>query len=336
MLNSNKKITIALIADDLTSKCLQYEADIYYITPLNYKFILHFFKPDFLFVESAWQGKRGAWKFKIASYPEHPKRNNLGLQKVVSYCKKLNIPTVFWNKEDGVHFDRFIESAKLFDHIFTVDENCIPKYHAVVDEGVTVNTLMFAVQPKIHYFSGFNFKYKKANFVGSYSHHVHDRRRAWQDLLFHSTSRTGLGLSVYDRNSSRKSSNYRYPKSFGADVNSAVKYAETAQIYKDYLVSLNVNTVEDSTTMFSRRLVEIIGCGGIAVSNPSPAVEKYFKEYCYVVHNESEAIELFNRLKHGLSEEDMQRARAGAEYVAKEHTWRHRINEIYNVIGIGQ
>jgi spore maturation protein CgeB len=336
MLNSNKKVKIALIADELTSKCLQYEANVYCITPLNYKLILHIFKPDFLFVESAWSGKRDAWKFKIASYPNHSKRNNKALQKVVEYANKLNIPTVFWNKEDGVHFERFIESAKLFDHIFTVDENCIPKYRAAVGNNVTVNTLMFAVQSKIHYFSGFNFKYNRANFVGSYSHHIHDRRRLWQDMIFRSTTNTGLGLSIYDRNSSRKSSNYRYPKLSGIDVYSAVKYSDTAQIYKDYLVSLNVNTIEDSVTMFSRRLVEIIGCGGIAVTNPSPAVDKYFKDYCYVVRDEREANELFDRLKYGLSEQDLERARAGAEYVANEHTWSHRIKEIYKVIGIGQ
>lgn len=329
----NKTLKIALISDELTEVCLQYEADIFNITPLNYKLILYFFKPDFLFVESAWHGKRNSWKFKIASYPDHPKRNNNALQRVVEYAKKLNIPTVFWNKEDGVHFDRFIKSATLFDHIFTVDENCISKYRAVVGHHVTVNTLMFAVQSKIHYFSGFNFKYNKANFVGSYSHHIHDRRRLWQDMIFRSTSCTEFELSIYDRNSSRKSSNYRFPKLSGMSINAAVKYTETAQIYKDYLVSLNVNTIDDSTTMFSRRLVEIIACGGIAVTNPSPAVEKYFKEYCYVVQNESEANELFDRLKYGLSEDDMQRARAGAEYVAKNHTWSHRIKEIYEVIG---
>lgn len=42
----------------------------------------------------------------------------------------------------------FINSTKLFDHIFTVDENCIPKYKAIVDEKVTVNSLIFAVQSK--------------------------------------------------------------------------------------------------------------------------------------------------------------------------------------------
>jgi spore maturation protein CgeB len=286
-----------------------------------------------LFVESAWHGRRNTWKFKIASYPDYPKRNNNTLKKVVACAKKLGIPTVFWNKEDGVHFDRFIASAQLFDHIFTVDENCIPKYRAVVDTHITVNTLMFAVQPRFHNFTGFNFKYHRANFVGSYSTHIHERRRMWQDIMFGAASETGLGLSMYDRNSSRRSKIYRTSALANMDVKSSVRNEKTAQIYKDYIVSLNVNTIEDSPTMFSRRLVEIIACGGIAVTNPSPAVEKYFKDFCHVVSNKEEMTELFARLKNGPSEEDLLRARSGAEYIAKEHTWSHRLREICDVIG---
>lgn len=327
-------LKIALIADELTDHCLEHEAEIYYLTPLNYRFVLRFWKPDFLFVESAWLGRRNAWKFKIASYPKYPWRNNNTLKKVVASAKKLGLPTVFWNKEDGVHFDRFIDSAKLFDHIFTVDENCIPRYREHVDSHVTVNTLMFAIQPRFHYFSGFDFRYRRANFVGSYSTHIHERRRMWQDMMFGAASETDLGLSMYDRNSSRKSKIYRVSVLPNMDVKSSVRHDKTAQIYKDYIVSLNVNTIEDSPTMFSRRLVEIIACGGIAVTNPSPAVDKYFKNFCHVVSNKEEMIELFERLKNGPSEDDLLRARAGSEYIANEHTWRHRIQEICKVIGI--
>ena len=327
---------IALISDELTFDSLSFEYNIKIknITVLNYKMVLKMWKPDFLFVESAWQGYKNKWKFKIASYPDYPKRNNKTLQKVVTYAKKIGIPTVFWNKEDGVHFDRFIDSAKLFDHIFTVDENCIPRYREVVSKEVTVNTLMFGVQSKFHNFTGFHFKHNRANFVGSYSHHVHDNRRKWQDMKFRSASQSDLGLTVFDRNSNRKSKNYRYPDLKNLDVKPSVPYAQTAQIYRDYLVSLNVNTIEDSATMFSRRLVEIIACGGIAITNDSPAVEKLFKDYCYVVRSEDEMLELCNRLKNGPTELDLQRAKAGAEYVAKYHTWTHRLEEIRKVIGI--
>ena len=193
---------------------------------------------------------------------------------------------------------------------------------------------MFAVQHKFHNFTGFDFKYNRANFVGSYSHHIHDKRRMWQDMMFTAASKTGLGLDVYDRNSSRKSQNYRYPNLENMKVLNAVSYKETARIYKDYTLSLNVNTIEDSPTMFSRRLVEILACGGVAVTNPTKAVDKLFKEYCHVVSTQEEMDELFYRVhKYGLTDKDKEIARAGAEYVAKNHTWTHRLQEIREVIG---
>ncbi|PIP02304.1 MAG: spore coat protein [Zetaproteobacteria bacterium CG23_combo_of_CG06-09_8_20_14_all_54_7] len=329
-----RNLKVALVADELTRACLALESRVLDLSPLNYKLMLKLWKPDLLFVESAWHGAGNAWKFKIAAYPDHPERNNNTLARMVAYARDHGIPCVFWNKEDGIHFDRFIDSAKLFDHIFTVDENCIPRYRAVVGPDVLVNTLMFSVQPAVHNFTGFNFKHRRANFVGSYSHHVHDRRRVWQDLMFNAASQVGLGLTVIDRNSDRKSVNYRYPPIPGLEVRPAVRYEQTAQIYKDYLVSLNVNTIEDSGTMFSRRLVEILACGGIAVTNPSPAVDRHFKDYCHVVHDAEEAAALFSRLKQGPSSGDLARAEAGARFVLAEHTWAHRLDEIVRVVGL--
>ncbi|MDH1336343.1 glycosyltransferase [Comamonas thiooxydans] len=332
--NKHKHFKVALIADELTAACLRCEFGIRNLTPLNYRWVLRFWKPDYLLVESAWNGYRNAWKFGIAAYPDYPERSNQKLAHLVAYARDLGIPCVFWNKEDGVHFNRFIESAKLFDHIFTVDENCIPRYRSVVAPNVTVNTLMFPVQPVNHHFTGFNFKYHRANFVGSYSHHVHDRRRSWQDLMFGAASTTGLGLTVIDRNSDRRSPNYRFPSAPGLEVRQALRHDRTAQIYKDYLVSLNVNTIEDSATMYSRRLVEILACGGIAVTNPNPAVDRYFKDFCHVVHGVDEAVDLFDRLKHGPASDDFARAEAGAQYVLAEHTWAHRIADVARVVGL--
>jgi len=321
---------VALIADELTRSCLGFECQIRELTPLNYKFFLKFWKPDLLFVESTWKGLRSAWKYKIASYPDHPERNNDALRRVVTYARDLGIPCVFWNKEDGVHFDRFISSAALFDYIFTVDETCVPRYRAVVGPHVPVAPLMFAVQPAIHSPSHKGFAYPRACFVGSYSWHVHDRRRKWQELLFAASS--DVGLTVFDRNSERRSPNYRYPDLPWLEVRPCVPHARTAHIYRDYMISLNVNTVEDSGTMFSRRLIEILACGGLAVTSPALSVSRYFKDYCHIVCCNEDVRDLFGRLKNGLGAHDRQMIEAGAEYVLKEHTWAHRLAEIQKVM----
>lgn len=328
-------LEILLVSDSLTESSL-HNSEMLRVCKIAPAMLSQWFmaRSDLLLVESAWQGHKNSWKYKIASYPDVPKRNNHALRRLVERAKDKGIPTVFWNKEDGVHFDRFIDSAKLFDHVFTVDETCIPRYKAVMGEDASVHTMMFAVQPKFHHFSGFNFKHNRANFVGSYSQHVHEQRRLWQDALFQSAADSGLGLTVFDRNSDRKSANYRYPDFGDTRILPAVDYPDTAQIYKDYLVSLNVNTVDQSPTMFSRRLVEILACGGIAVTTPALSVDRYFADYCHVVHDSAQMLDLFERLKYGPNQEDLDRAEAGARYVAENHTWAHRLAHIQKVIGL--
>lgn len=319
---------IYLVVDPLTSRSLVLEN----ITTNEDWFFLRK-KQSILFVESAWQGYKNRWKYKIASYPDYHERTNEKLVRLVEKAKKKGIPTVFWNKEDSVHFERFIDSAKHFDHIFTVDQNAVTRYREIVPETTTVDVAMFPVQPRIHNFQGFNFKYLEANFVGSYSHHIHDKRRERQDMLFSAALKAKLPVTIFDRNSNRKSDNYRYPKDkFNLNVLPSLDYIDTANIYRNYLVSLNVNTVEDSPTMYSRRVVEILACGGILVSTPSMAMAEIFKEYCHIVNNEDEAVDLFQRLRLGPSKQDLERALAGADFVLSHFTWQKFLEKIYATI----
>jgi Glycosyl transferases group 1 len=323
---------VAVIADSLTTSALQCEFPISRVSLHFNPWVYFSARPDFLFVESAWQGCNKSWKYKIAAYPAHANRNNSQLRRLVDRVRSRGIPTVFWNKEDGVHFDRFIDSASLFDVVLTVDENCIPRYRERLGTNVKLGVMPFAVQPGIHHPAANGPTLRRASFVGSYSHHVHDRRRAWQDMMFRAAK--PLGLTAYDRNSDRRNANYRFPPLPWLDVKQSVPYEKTADIYREHMVSLNVNTVDDSPTMFSRRLVEIVACGGLAVTNPSPSVDRYFRDYCEVVHNEEECRAVFERLsKDGLSRRDRDRALAGADYVRQNHTWAHRIEQIMAVIG---
>lgn len=330
-----RQLKVALLSDELTRTGLSAECQVRNVTPLNAGLLLKMWRPSMLLVESAWNGVGDSWKYKVAAYPDFPRRTNQRLRKLVEQARDLGIPTVFWNKEDGVHFERFIASAQLFDHVFTVDANCVPRYRAVMGEGASVHTMMFPVQSATHNFTGFDFKYRRASFVGSYSQHIHEARRVWQDMAFGAATDTGLGLTVFDRNSGRKAGQYRYPALAGLETKPAVPYAQTAQLYKDYLVSLNVNTVVDSPTMYSRRLVEILACGGIAVTSPALSVDLLFKDYCHVISTADEAVPLFTRLqREGASPQDLERARAGAEYVLREHTWSQRLEQMAQAIGL--
>jgi spore maturation protein CgeB len=336
------RLNLALIADELTSACLEHVCTVRHLTPTNAHRVLAQQRPDLLFVESAWQGQRKAWKFGIAAYPDHPARNNADLARTVALARGMGIPTVFWNKEDDVHFDRFIASALLFDHIFTVDERCVPRYRAALETSlgaeaaarVTVAPLMFAVEPSLHRPAEQTQQRQGSCFVGSYGWHVHDLRRERQDMLLGAAART-LGLSIYDRNSDRKGGHYRYPDWPAMRVHDKVAHRRTCAVYQQHLVSLNINTVEGSATMFSRRLIEIIASGGLAVTTPSLAVDALFKDYCHVVAQADEATALFERIaRDGYNARDREMMAAGAEHVLARHTYTQRIETVLAAVGL--
>jgi len=185
---------------------------------------------------------------------------------------------------------------------------------------------LFAAQPAIH-FPKQEKVHCRAGFVGSYSTNIHPERRAWQNQVFEAASE--IGLTVYDRNWFRSGAHYRFPQRPWIKVRERVPHRDTAGIYRSYVANINVNTVRDSETAFSRRLVEILASGSLAVTNPTPAVSTHFADYCHTVSQEEEARELFRRLsREGLSPSEKEMVRAGAEHVRKHHTWRHRLEQL--------
>ena len=331
------RLKVALITDHFTTECLAVECRIRHVTPENYREVIRDWQPDLLFVESVFHGAAGSWRYELARQPKYLRLTRpKAIFDVVDFARSEGVPTVFWNKDDGAFFDAFIDVAKAFDYVFTTDQECIERYREQVPAHVPVNTLIMPYQPAFHDFTGFNFSRNEACFMGSYYRRILNERRRFLDMVFDACEQADLRLNVFDRNHDRLSRyfEFRFPKKSGLRVHSKVSHRETAQIYKTHAVSLNVNSVTGSETMCSRRLLEILACGGIAVTNPSRSVDRYFRDYCHVVNTPVEARELFARLRHGPSRDDMARAEAGATYVRQNHTWAHRLEEICNVVNI--
>ena len=330
-------LKVALVTDQFTTDCLEQECQIRCLTPQNYVKVIREWQPDLVFVESAFHGPGGTWRYELARQPgwllwRKPKV----IFKLVRFSREHGVPTVFWNKDDGAYFDAFVHVAKAFDVVLTTDKDCLPKYRAALPPSVPVAVMSMPYQPAFHYFDGFHLESTDACFAGSYYRRVLGGRRAFLDTLFQASGEAGMKIQVYDRNHHRLSRRFAFsfPKLPHLVVNPGVSNRETAAIYKRHLLSINVNSVTDSETMVSRRLLEILACGGIVVTNPSKAVEREFAGFCHVVSDAAEARALFERMAHGPTQEDLERARAGAEYVAKHHTWAHRLAEICELVGL--
>lgn len=323
-------LKIALVTDDLTHAALAHECRVRAVTPRNYRTLFASWKPDLLFVESAWKGHNERWRYGIASYPDHPRRTNRKLAQLVAFARDHHIPALFWNREDGVHFNRFIDSARLFDRVLTVDETMVPAYRAALGPDARVGTMMFAASPHIHRPTGEPVT-RRAAFVGSYGTHVHDGRRAWQHDMF--AAAEPLGLTIYDRNSEKRAREYRYPEMPWADVRPAIPHDETPSVYCRHLVNLNVNTITGSATAFSRRLVEIMACGGFVLTNDTLAVRTQFDGACLATDDANEAAAFFERVaRDGLSAREEEMRRAARTLVLEQHLWERRVGTMLEMI----
>lgn len=328
---TSRDFKIALISDELTSIAVNVsDIKVSHLTDKNWLWLFKFSKPDFILVESVWRGHKDKWRYKIANYSDYPERNNVELRKLLELANKYNIPAVFWNKEDGAHFNRFINSASLFKYVLTVDSNCVERYRAILGNSVKVGVLPFAVQPKFHYPTSLPPRYNQSLFVGSYSQHIHNARQQWQDMAFSAAS--PYGLTIVDRNSDRKSDVYRYPDLSNMTIKSAVPYDQTGELFRQYSHCLNVNTVTDSPSMFSRRLIEIMACGRLAVTNPSLSVSTRFEGMCEVIDSKEQADELFAQLSKGYTKEQIEMMRYSSDHVLKNYNYDQWIKSIVEFI----
>jgi hypothetical protein len=292
----------------------------------NISEILEEHQPSFFFCESAWYGKDGSWFGKISNLSDE-------LQEVISACKLFNLPTVFWCKEDPIHFDRFLLTASLFDFIFTTDINCISRYkYYLKHENIFLSP--FASQP-------FNnnpletFPRKRAfSYAGSYYRRFSERINDTKNILLACSSI--LSLDIYDRYHGSNDLNYRFPDEFKSFIKGSLPIDDVNLAYKGYYFGINLNSVKDSESMFARRVPELLGSGTITISNCSKAFPILFGG----IINASDDPEIIVFRISEVLESDLLRSKlslAGVRKVMLEHTYAKRLAKIASkVLGISE
>src|SRR5690606_30834881 len=89
-----------------------------------------------------------------------------------------------------------------------------------------------------------------------------------QEQLFEGA--TDFELEIFDRYLAWDDhERYRMAPEWLPHVHGSLSYDQALNAYRRYAVVLNVNTITDSPTMFSRRALEASACGAVVVTNPS-------------------------------------------------------------------
>lgn len=250
---------IGLIADDFTRINLEMEEGLTVInlSPATWRFDLTLHNIDVLLVESAWLGFKGKWQHKIAKYDN--KNMNQQLKNLVDYCNKRKIPAIFWNKEDPVNYDRFKHNINNFKVCLTTEKNMIDEYRKSFRNLADVSVMPFFFQPKLHNPKPIacipELESKVVFCGGLYVSEFPDRSKRLKESI------DALGVEnvvVYDR-FNRKVPGWELIERI--EIKPSFDYKNSKVHYQSGIAQLNVNSIDGSNTMFSRRMIELIACG---------------------------------------------------------------------------
>lgn len=286
-------------------------------------------RPDLVFAESAWQGNGGAFRYELAHFT---KRDRSPIRELIAAATASGIPTVFWNKEDPVHFDTFAPAAALFDWIFTTDENCVEHYRALAGHD-RVAALSFAAQPSIHNpLDAPAERLRRVCFAGSWQAEHYAERGADVAMLLRPALEAGV-LDIFDRMAAPGATGAPFPAPYDRAVLGARPYRELLQEYRRYACFLNVNSVKDSPTMCSRRVFELLACRTPVVSTRSLAIDELLGDAVISVDDATEARDAIDRL---LADDEYRErvGHVGYREVMSRHTYGHRVDDVLSRLGL--
>ncbi len=324
-----KDIKVAVILDEFSYNCFKYEFNTITVEPSNWFDIFETEKPDLFLCESAWSGTDSElrpWKGQIYSSINFKGENRAVLLDILEYCNENAITTIFWNKEDPTHYDdeshNFVDTAIKFDHIFTTAEECVTRYKE--DYGhQSVHLLMFAAQPKLFNPIEKQKRSKDVIFAGSWYGNLHVQRSKEMVEIFDNILDSGYNLKIYNRAyyTHKDDPNRIFPKKYSDYINPPVPFDKIEKIYKESEYALNINTVTDSSTMFARRVFELMLCNTFVLSNYSKGMFDLF----------GNNITFIGKDKLDLSNSEEKRIH-NLYNVLKNHTYSKRVEEILNSI----
>ncbi|MGO1628165.1 glycosyltransferase family protein [Microbacterium sp.] len=328
-------VRAAVILDDFSMLAWSFEMETVAVTPASWREQLSEDPVDLLLVESAWHGNKDAWQYQLTG----SKAPSTPLRELVSHCREHGIPTVFWNKEDPPHFEDFLDTARLFDQVFTTDVTLLPRYRQELGHD-RVSVLPFAAQSAVHnpIRPKHGHQSRDVAFAGMYFAHKFPERRAQMDMLLggalDASSRMDTGLEIFSRFLG-DDERYQFPGALADHVVGSLSYDQMLTAYKAYKVFLNVNSVTTSPSMCARRIFEISASGTPVISAPSPAIREFFTEdEVPVVAERDDAAHVVRALARSSELRD-RTTHLAQRRIWGAHTYTHRARQVLEAVGIG-
>lgn len=317
------EVRVACILDEFSYACFSPEADFLQLTPEAWESELVDFQPQILFIESAWRGVEDRWRNMVgACAPE--------VLGIIEWCRDRGIPTVFWNKEDPVHFATFLNLASRFDIVLTTDLDCVPRYRQHLGHD-RVHFFPFAAQPRIHNPIEEFERQDAFAFAGAYYAKYPDRTADLESFV--DALPRAKDLVIFDRMFGLEDPNYAFPEEYKKYIVGRLEPEEISIAYKGYTTGINLNSVKQSQSMFARRVYELLASNTLVVSNYSPALDVMFGKLVLASDRGSQILTRLQELDDLGGGQERLRAQA-LRKVLREHTYEDRFATICSAAGV--
>lgn len=314
-------LKIACIMDQFTYRSFEPECELVQLTPSGWLAQITELQPDLLLVESAWRGDRDLWTNKVAERsPE--------LRDVIDWCRSRSVPTVFWNKEDPVHFTTFLTTSSLFDYVFTTDIDCIHRYKHTLGHN-RVYLLPFASQPRMFDPIEIGHRIDAFAFAGAYYTRYPERARDLRSMIDHFTALKPF--IIWDRNAESDDPRYSFPSEYAPFILGSLPYDNVQHAYKGYRFTVNLNSVKHSQTMCARRVYELLSSNSIIVSNFARSLRLLFGDLIISSDDPSFITQQISMMEDDPSVPERFRL-AGLRKTLREHTYGDRLAYIWSKV----
>ena len=312
-------INIGIICDEFMYYALKDSANIDYI-PFNENMVVNK-DYDLVIVVSSWRGIDESWQY-IAN-PKGSKRKILN--DLLDEYNNLEIPTVFYSKEDPVNYERFVSIAKHCKYIYTSAKEMIETY--IKDTGNTnVDYMQFSINPKYHNPIGKDFtkiyNHNQVIFAGSWMKKYPIRNQETKEI-FEGVNQSSKNLNIIDRNYLRELHDYQFPYYLAPNISKTLNHESLMKLHKATSWGINLNSVKYSSTMFANRVYELQAMGNLIISNYSMGVNNEFP-YISMVHNQEDVL---RTLDSTTEKEKLEVIAKSISEVMLNHTAYHRMNK---------
>lgn len=318
-------VRIGIIADRFLFSSFEGLADFVALTPHNWRD--HIDDVDLLMVTSAWRGlneewfglSRGSWVRRLVT------------EELVPAFRQAGVPVLFYSKEDPPNYKVFLPLAKVADHVFTTADTKLSDYRGSCPDAESFGVMSFGVNPFHHNPVGSRRRrLDTVTFAGSWHRHKYQLRRKAGQAILQGVLDAGRDLLIFDRNRDLANAKYAFPHAFGPYIAPAIRHDLLLKLQRITDISINLNSVVGSMSMYANRAVELQAMGAYVISNYNAGINDRFPS----IFIAESAIDVSTQLT-SLDPERMYRAQMnGLRTVFSEHTAHRHLGAVLSSIGL--